>query len=235
MAETTIPTPRGELDGYLAVPDAEGPFAGVVVLHEVFGLNADVRRHADRFAGEGYLALAPDLYAWGLTPRCLVATVLAVNRREGRAYDDIQAAADGLVGREDCTGKVGVIGFCMGGGLALAMAPRGVFDVAAPNYGEVPKNAAEVLKGACPVVASFGATDRLTKGRPERLEAALQELGIDHDVKVYADTGHSFLNHHTGFATLLDRMSGGGYRAEPAEDAYSRILAFFDKYLRSSS
>lgn len=224
---------EGELDGYLAEPAGGGPFPGVVVLHEAFGLTDDIKRITDQFAGEGYLAVAPDLYSWGLTARCLVASMRSIMTREGRAFADIEGARRFLAERPDCTGRVGVVGFCMGGGLAIAAAPSGSFAAAAPNYGDVPKDPERVLEGACPMVASYGGRDRTLKGRAARLEAALTTLGIPHDVKEYPEASHSFLNHHRGFFAALDRITGFGYRADAADDAWQRILAFFGEHVKA--
>jgi carboxymethylenebutenolidase len=95
------------------------------VLHEAFGLTGDIRAHADRHAREGYVALAPDLFSWGATLRCLVASMRAVMRGEGRAFSDIEAARTFLAGHDRCDGRVGVIGFCMGGGSGSSFRPGG--------------------------------------------------------------------------------------------------------------
>src|SRR3712207_3056526 len=120
MPATTLP---GDVKAHLAVPPVgDGPWPGVVVLHESFGLNADIRQHADRLAAAGYLALAPDLYSGGGYWRCVRATFRALSEGRGKAFDDIDAARRWLGDRQDCTGRVGVLGFCMGGGFALASA-----------------------------------------------------------------------------------------------------------------
>jgi carboxymethylenebutenolidase len=221
-----------ELDAYLAVPDGEGPWPGVVVLHEGYGLTDDIRRQADRFASEGYLAVAPNLYTAGGPARCIVSTFRAARSGQGKAFGDIEAARQTLLSREDCTGRVGVIGFCMGGGFALMLANRG-FDVSASNYGFLPKDMGAALEGACPVVGSYGRRDPILRGSAAKLESALDAAGIDHDVKEYPGVGHSFLNRQSSdLANAVLRVSGLGHNAEVAEDAWARILAFFAKHLR---
>ncbi len=108
-----------KLRGYLASPAGSGPWPAVVMIHEIFGLDDVMRGHADRLAGLGYLTLAVDLFSAGGTARCLAATMTAMIRGHGRAFADICAARYYLASSRDCTGKIGVIGFCMGGGFAL--------------------------------------------------------------------------------------------------------------------
>ncbi|MGY1643473.1 dienelactone hydrolase family protein [Geodermatophilus sp. SYSU D00703] len=234
MPESTIPgaVSAPQLRAHLAVPPVgEGPWPGVVVVHEAFGLTDDVRAHTDRLAAAGYLAVAPDLFtAGGL--RCLRRTFGDLFRQEGAAFGDLEAARRWLADRPDCTGRVGIVGFCMGGGFALLAATRG-FDASAPNYGMLPKNAEEVFAGACPVVASFGRRDRALRGAAERLEGVLTRYGVPHDVHEYADAGHSFLNrHNVGPFAVLERVAGLGYHHPSAEHAWARILRFLDTHLR---
>src|ERR1700733_12608766 len=113
------------LRGYVARPAGTGPWPGVVMIHEIFGLDDVMRGHADRLAGFGYLTLAVDLFSAGSNPRCLVTTMTTLIRGHGRAFADIGAARDYLAASPDCTGKVGVIGFCLGGGFALLHASHG--------------------------------------------------------------------------------------------------------------
>jgi carboxymethylenebutenolidase len=127
------------LNGYLASPTGIGPWPGVVMLHEIFGLNDVMRRHADRLAALGYLTLVVDLFSAGGTARCLVSTMLAMVRGQGRAFADISAARESLAASADCTGRIGIIGFCMGGSFALLSA-KADYDAAAINYGQLPRN-----------------------------------------------------------------------------------------------
>jgi carboxymethylenebutenolidase len=235
MSDMTIPAEDGTpLKAYLAVPAEAGPRPGVVVIQDAIGLTRAIREHADRMASYGYLAVAPDLYTRGGMLRCVRATFRSLFSGQGQAYDDIEASRRWLLGRDDCSGRVGVIGFCMGGGFALMTANRG-FDVSAPNYGQLPKNLDAALSGACPVVGSYGARDRVLKGSAAKLEAALAERGIPHDIREYPDAGHSFLEQFSvGPLAPVLRVAGMGYEAASADDAWRRIHAFLDEHLAAS-
>jgi carboxymethylenebutenolidase len=206
----------------------------VVVVHEIFGLTDDIRALADRFAAAGYLALAPDLYAWGSAPRCLMATLKASAVGRGRALDDVDAARDFLAVREDCTGKIGVIGFCLGGGLALVLAPQG-FAAAAANYGHLPpRDPKSRLAGACPVVASYGGRDRQLRGAAAKLDGLLDDLDVEHDVKEYPTARHGFLFPHTGRSKWAEPLMVR-YDPAAAADAWHRIFTFFAAHLQEAA
>jgi carboxymethylenebutenolidase len=233
MPDTTLQTPTGEAGAYLALPSGEGPWPGVVVIHELLGLNADIRAHADRFAGRGYVALAPDLFSLSRPKAlCVLAAFRALSKGSGPAVEAIEAARSALAERADATGRVGVIGFCMGGGFALLAAPTGRYVVASVNYGMVPKDAATLLRGACPVVGTYGGRDRMMRGGAAKLAAALEANGVEHDVKEYPEASHSLLNRHTGrVPMLIDRVAGVGHHETAAADALRRIDAFFDRHV----
>jgi carboxymethylenebutenolidase len=232
MPDLSYPVPGGTVAGYLAVPAGAGPWPGVVVIHELFGLNDDIRGKADELAAHGYLALAPDLYAGKHWARCIRSVFQQLRSGKGPAFTVLEAARDFLAGRTDSTGRTGVIGFCLGGGFALMCAPRPGFAAAAVNYGEVPQDAEAVLAGACPIVASYGARDKGIKTeQPERLQRALTVLEIPHDVEVYPGAGHRFMSESSGVAAVITKAVGMSYQPHDAQDAWRRIYAFFGTYL----
>jgi carboxymethylenebutenolidase len=232
MSDISYQAPDGTVAGYLAVPAGDGPWPGVVVVHEVFGVNDDVRRKADQLAARGYLALAPDLYGGRSWARCVLSAFRQLRAHSGPAFTALESAREFLAARPDCSGKTGIIGFCLGGGYALLCAPRAGFDAAAVNYGDVPQDAEGVLAGACPIVGSYGARDKgIPTRQPERLQRALAVLEVPHDVRVYPGSGHRFMSQPSGVGVLLARVTGMTYQEHDAADAWDRIFAFFGRYL----
>lgn len=232
--------------GYLAVPvptaDRPGPWPGVVLVHDVFGMSDDMREQADWLAAAGYVVSVPDLYAkdgqtqgWGRV-RCLKGTFASLKAGHGAAFDVLEAARADLAGRQDCTGTVGTIGYCMGGGFALLLAPRPGWSAASVNYGMLPEDL-DVLGGACPVVASYGGADRSLPDAAEELAGALETRGVVHDVKEYAGARHGFINRLavTSPLTPILKVAGIGYDHAAAADAKERILAFFEEHLRAAA
>ncbi len=221
---------------YFAATGSEAPHPGVVVLHESFGLNDDIRRIAGRFAAGGYGALAPDLYSHGRRIVCL-SRVLAdmVAGASGREIDDIHVVREALGERAEIDEhRIAVAGFCQGGGFALLAAVRPGFSAAAVNYGTVPAERAR-LDGLCPVVAGYGSRDRLAgQAMGERLEGHLQALGVPHDVKIYDGAGPSFFSRVDGWQGWLARIPSPmhvGYDEQAAEDGWQRMFDFFAEHV----
>ncbi|MFD4181249.1 dienelactone hydrolase family protein [Rhodococcus sp. NPDC058514] len=229
MPEITVDTGDGPIGAVLEMPSGDGPWPAVVVAHDLLGLSVDIKNIVRRIADAGYLVLAPNLYSRGGRARCVTRVFRELIRRDGRAIDDLLAARTALIDREDCTGAVAIVGFCMGGGFALAMAPKG-FDVSAPFYGVLPRHLDQALNGSCPIVASFGTRDPVLRGAGPALERSLGRLGVAHDVKTYPGVGHSFANRLPVPAPLL-RITGFAYGPDETEDAWRRVFAFLDAHL----
>lgn len=233
--DITFPAADGHpMRAAFAAPTDGRTHAGVIVIHEAFGLNDDIRRITGMVADLGYAALAPDLFD-GPRARaiCIVRTMLTLSRGENDAFKDLEAARSflNLQPTVDAT-RTGVIGFCMGGGFALMYAVRAPLAAAAAFYGNVPKTV-EQLKGVCPVLGGFGGQDRVCAPQGLRLEKLLTEMNVEHDVKIYPDAGHSFMSHHGGVVGVIGKYTPlkAGYDEAAANDSWKRIEAFFGKHL----
>lgn len=234
MPNVFVPTPRGKMPAWLAIPSNASPAPGVVVIHDVFGMCRDHRNQANWLAEAGFLALAIDLYYRGGVLLCLRSVIRDLTERSGPAFDDIEAARSWLTAQPNCSGKIGVIGFCMGGGFVLLLISGHGFSAASVNYGgKLPPDFDAFLKTACPVVGSYGGLAKWEQGVADQLQIALERALIPHDVKEYPDAGHSFMNQHGTFLFKLLRYKAIGYNEPATLDARRRIAAFFHTHLDS--
>jgi carboxymethylenebutenolidase len=211
--------------GHLALPDTPGPHPGVVVIHEIFGLNDNIKDIAGRFAVQGYAALAVDLFGSRNRAVCMARfmTGMLVGSVDRFGIADLKAALTHLAGLPEVDPKrIGAIGFCLGGGFAIAWAcTDDRLKAIAPFYGANPRPLAAVQR-ACPVVGSYPEKD-FTAGAGRALDQALERLGVAHDIKIYPGAGHSFFN---------DR--GRAYDKAAATDSWTRVLGFFGEHLAPS-
>ena len=230
MGDVRIPVNSGDLPVFVSIPERAAPWPGVVVLHDIGGMKENLRNQARWLAQAGFLAAAPNLLFRGGRMKCLFAIARDLKARRGRTYDDVEAVRTWLVRQEGCTGKVGVIGFCMGGGLALLLAPDQGIGAASVNYGgSLPPDADTFLSRACPIVGRYGAKDRWNYGVAQQLEETLARAGIVHDVKEYAEAGHSFLNNHETILFKALQVIHIGHDEPAAMDARKRIVSFFEE------
>mgnify|MGYP001182306814 FL=1 len=226
---------------HVAMPDGTGKFPAVCIIHDALGMSNDVRIQADWLAREGYLVAAPDLFNGRTFLGCLRGIMRDYLRGEGALFDKMEITRQWLINHEQSTGKVGLIGFCFGGGFALMLAPKGGYDVASVNYGTLPKDYDDYLSQSCPIVASYGASDRTLRGVASKLETTLTKAGIDHDVKEYPNTNHAFMNDHSQdpfpfiMRVMLPLMGDGKNDPNSIIDARARVIAFFEKQLKDNS
>lgn len=218
----------GPLRGCMASPETPGPHAGVVIIHEAYGLNENIRDITRRFAEAGYVGLAVDLFSGGgVRAICIMQVMGGMMLRplNNGTVRKLQDTVDWLKTRAEVDSeRMGVIGFCMGGAYALSLACLNE-DVHAASvfYGRNPRPLSAVAR-ACPVVGSYPGRDFTTRGQARKLEQALQQYETPHDIRVYPDAKHSFFN---------DR--GRAYNEEASADAWQRTLAFFETHLRGES
>lgn len=208
--------------GYLALPDASGPHPAVVVIHEAYGLTADIKNIANRFADAGYAALAVDLFTDRNRAICMARYMagLLIGSVNRYGIDDLKSALTYLAKLPEVDPhRMGAIGFCMGGGLAIAWACTDArLKAIAPFYATNPRPL-EVVKRLCPVVGSYPGQD-FTARNGRALEQALTEANVEHDIKTYPDTRHSFFNE-----------SRPTFNQAAADDAWQRVTLFFGQRL----
>lgn len=215
----------------VAIP-RHGSGPGVLVLHEAWGLTHDIRWAADRLAGLGYVAMAPDL-----TPymRGLGGALAQLVTARGPMIDAALTAVDILGAHPAVTSDgIGIVGFSMGAGVAQLCDRHPKTTVMSLNYGMVPRRAFAVRP--IPVVASFGGNDRLLPTQGGRLQRLLASFGVDRDIHVYPGVGHSFMT-PIGSRSIgtTGALLGLGYNSTAANHAWRRLGIFFDERLHPAN
>jgi len=214
-----------QVQGHLARPvGAEGPLPGIIVIHEWWGLNDNIRSMAEQLAGEGYRALAVDLYggASASTPEEAQKLMAASLEKREELTANLKQAYAYLSDRGQ---KVGTIGWCFGGGWSLvtALALPEDIDATVIYYGRLVTDSGELQKLRMPILGFFGAEDQgIPVESVKAFESALKELGKNVSIDIYEGADHAFAN-----------PSGQNYQPEPATDAWKKTLAFFEKHLKS--
>jgi carboxymethylenebutenolidase len=217
----------GGASGYLALPTGGGAHPAVIVVHEWWGLNDRTRDDADRFALHGYVALAVDLYRGVSTNSADAAHELMRGLPEDRALGDLEAAFAWLSARPDVApSRIGVVGWCMGGGYALALAvDQPKLRAAAVNYGRLVTAPDKIAKVHASFLGNFAGQDRgILPADVLTFKQALMTTDHDVDIKIYDADGHAFMNPD----------NAKGYDPIAAKDAWARIEAFFTRTLSGS-
>jgi carboxymethylenebutenolidase len=202
---------------------------GVLFIYEMFGMNDEMKRIADELAAEGYAVMLPDIFSRGSWFSCVRKVMTELRAGTGSSIQDLIAARNWLVTQKYIDDeRIAVMGLCMGGGFALLLAKTKLFRVSAPFYGQVLHS----MEGSCPVVASYGNKDWFLADA-ERLKKDLEARKITHDVKVYPDAGHSFMNRPANtLVKVMGKLTGRmGYQPEAAADAKRRLIRFLRENL----
>ena len=212
------------VSAYVALPDGGDRHPAIIVIHEWWGLNDWVKEQAQKYAAQGYVALAVDLYRGKVAANPDDAHILMRGLPDDRGMRDLEAAFAYLSTRQDVNAaKIGSVGWCMGGSWSIKLAvDQPKLAACAVNYGWLPSDPALVAKIKAPVLGNFGADDQ---GIPPKdvkaFEAAMRAAGKTTDIKIYDGAAHAFENPN----------NKQGYRQEAAADAGQRMSAFFQKYL----
>ena len=215
MANPIVTSDVAVVSGYLARPMSEGQFPAIVVLQEWWGLDEHIKDVTRRFAGEGYVALAVDLYHGQVTADPQQAMKLVGSLDRARAVRDTQAAANYAKGQAFSNGNVAVIGYCMGGGISLLAACNDKFNAAVVYYGGLPEPLDQLNAVSAPVLAAYG-SDEGDRGR--QLETELKARNKQVELHVYEGANHAFFNDQ-----------GQRYDAKAAADVWTKTLAFLKK------
>ncbi|MBI1729312.1 dienelactone hydrolase family protein [Candidatus Acetothermia bacterium] len=211
------------LNGYLAFPDKDGSFPGIIVIQEWWGLDGHIKDVTRRLAREGYATLAPDLYHGAVTTEPDAARKLVMQLDLPNAVREIQSAITYLLSQSETKGpKVGIVGFCMGGRLVFETTlVENRLAAAVPFYGLLadPQQAKQVK---APLLGLYGALDQgIPVDKINAVQKALTESGIVNKFKIYDGAGHAFFND----------TRPTGYNADTAKDAWKETLTWFKRYL----
>ena len=207
--------------GYLCRPSGDGASPGVIVLQEWWGLEPHIKDIAERYARAGFVALAPDLYHGNVTAEPDEARKLAMGMDKERAIKEIASSVRYLKAQSYVNGKVGTVGYCMGGGLSITAACNvQEVDASIIYYGGSP-SAEDLAKVTVPVLGLYGGADGgVPVSTAAGLSEALEKNGTPYDVHIYGGAPHAFFND-----------TRESYREEAARDSWERTLTFFQKNL----
>ena len=211
--------------GMLYTPSGSGPFPGIVVIHEWWGLNDWVKEQASKLADQGYVALAVDLYRGKVADNPNTAHELMRGVPEDRAARDLHAAVEYLKSQSNVKkDRIGSIGWCMGGGYSLNVAlAEPTLAATVINYGHLATDPGALQKIHAAILGNFGGKDQgIPPEDVKKFEDALKKDGKQVDIKIYPDAGHAFENPN----------NKGGYRPEDAADAWQRTVTFLNDTLK---
>lgn len=215
----------GTVKGHLASPEGSAPFPAIIVIQEWWGLDAQTKSIADRFAKEGYLAFAPDLYHGEIAQPGDGDTAMKLVQKYGpNAAKDLESLFDALKSHADCNGRIGSVGFCFGGRMSLLLSTTRPLHAVCTFYGGGMQAVFDQLRGnlKAPVLGFFGDADvSIPVGTVEQFDKLLDEIGVEHEIIMYPNSGHAF------FRDSDPQV----YKPEASKDAWERAKKFFAKNL----
>ena len=222
----TFQSESRQLEGYLARPEGEGPFPGIVVIHEAYGLNENIKDISRRFADQGYVALAVDLFAGRNRAICMLRFMgnLLLHSLHNDTIADLKASLTFLSEQQGVDdARLGAVGYCLGGSFAIAWAcTDDRLKAIAPYYAGNPRPLKAVAR-LCPVVGSYPDKD-FTTSAGQKLDVELDRYHVPHDIKIYPGAKHGFFNDTSKI-----------YNESAAQDSWGRVLAFFEEHLEAKA
>jgi len=226
LQTATVSVPRangkGVMESFLIKPESAGPFPGLVVIHEIFGLNDNIRDIARRFAEQDYTVLAVDLFSHLNRMVCMLQIIhgMLIRPLNNSMLADLKSSVAFLQKQPNVdANRIGTVGFCMGGAYALQLAitDKGM-KAASVFYGANPRPL-EAVAEACPIVGSYPDKDFTTKAARE-LETSLTKYNVPHDIRIYDNTQHSFYS-----------QQRTPFEVDASKDSWQRMLSFFQEHL----
>ena len=211
--------------GYLATPAGDGPFPALLVIQEWWGLDAQTKSIADRFAAEGYLAFSPDVYHGELAAAGDGDKAMSlVTKYSPTAPDDLEKVFEGFQKHPQCSGKIGSVGFCFGGRMSLVLGIRRPLNAVCTFYGGGMQTIFDQMHTLrAPVLGLFGDADQsIPVGTVEQFAKLLESLNIEREVIIYPNSGHAFFRD----------SDPNVYKPEASKDAWERVKNFFAKHLK---
>lgn len=210
--------------GYLVKPEEPGNYPGVIMIHEWWGLNQNIKNMAHQLSGEGYIVLAVDLYDGRVAEVSDDAGMYATEVRENpdRALENMKAAAEFLKEQDGYSGKIASMGWCFGGGESLQLALNDQLDATVIYYGSLETDQDKLSRIDWPVLGVFGAEDTsIPVESVNTFESSLDALNIENEIYIYDGVGHAFAN-----------PSNAGHDPKKTADAWDKTVDFLNRHLQ---
>ena len=210
----------GNSKGFFAEPKFKGNYPGIIMIHEWWGLNDNIKEMAKLLASQGYVVLAVDMYEGKVAKNQTEARQFTSSLNQTKAIENMKAAKEYLKSKN--AQKIASLGWCFGGGQSLQLALNDELDATVIYYGRLTDDKTQLSNIRWPVLGIFGAEDTgIPVASVNAFDAALDSLNVENEIYIYPGVGHAFAN-----------PSGMNYAAEETKDAWDKTLAFLEKSLK---